>query len=93
MAKRGGSELNHENWDREDEKEDAGNFQAASADELKGRVIKRARRRNIGDGAETKNAFASFGGFGGKSESQAASFSFGQTGTESSDKPSAFAGV
>ena len=92
MAKRGGSELNHENWDREDEKEDAGNFQAASADELKGRVIKRARRRNIGDGAETKNAFASFGGFGGKSESQAASFSFGQTGTESSDKPSAFAG-
>ena len=62
MAKRGGSELNHDNWDREDEKEEAGNFQAATADELKGRVIKRARRRNVGDtgGAEKKNAFASF---------------------------------
>ena len=93
MAKRGGSELNHDNWDREDEKEEAGNFQAATADELKGRVIKRARRRNVGDtgGAEKKNAFASFGGFGAKPEGQTASFSFGsKTGTEGSDKPAAF---
>ena len=92
MAKRGGSELNHDNWDREDEKEDAGSFQAATADAMKGRVIKRARRRNIGeDGAEKKNAFASFGGFGGKPE--APSFSFGaKSGSESTEKPSGFAG-
>jgi len=93
MAKRGGSELNHDNWDREDDKEDAGNFQAATADEMKGRIIKRARRRNIGEGAEKKNAFASFGGFGGKPDIQASSFSFGpKSGSESSDKPSGFAG-
>ena len=92
MAKRGGSELHHDNWDKEDEKEDAGSFQSATADEMKGRVIKRARRRNVGEGgAEKKNAFASFGGFGGKPE--APSFSFGpKSGSESSDKPSGFAG-
>ena len=95
MAKRGGSELNHDNWDREDEKEEAGNFQAATADEMKGRIIKRARRRNIGEGGavEKKNAFASFGGFGGKPDVQAPSFSFGQkSSSESSDKPSGFSG-
>jgi len=95
MAKRGGSELNHDNWDREDEKEDAGNFQSASADQMKARVIKRARRRNVGDESapEKKNAFASFGGFAGKSEVQAPSFSFGpKAGSESSDKPSGFSG-
>lgn len=40
------SDLNHENWDREDEPEDAGTFQRASHDSLKRRIIKTARRRN-----------------------------------------------
>lgn len=39
------SELNHENWDREEESEQAGIFQRASEDALKARVIKTAKRR------------------------------------------------
>jgi len=72
MAKRSGGELTHDNWDQEEEREDAGTFKTASAGEIKGRVIKRARRRggaDGGDGAaaatEKKNAFAGFGGFSG----------------------------
>ena len=81
MAKRGaGSELNHDNWDQDDVREDAGMFQAASADTMKGRVIKRARRRNAGDaGGEEgkKNVFSAFGGFAGaKSEAPATSAAF-----------------
>lgn len=40
------SELNHDNWDEDDEPEEAGTFQKASEDVLKNRVIKRAVRRN-----------------------------------------------
>lgn len=40
------SELTHENWDVDDEREDAGSFQMASDDVIKNRVIKRAVRRN-----------------------------------------------
>lgn len=47
MAKRTAtSDLNHDNWDREDEPEDAGAFSKASEDVLKTRVIKIAKRRN-----------------------------------------------
>ena len=46
MAKRGGSELTHDNWDQEDEREDAGTFKKATEGDMKSRVIKRARRRN-----------------------------------------------
>lgn len=42
------TDLNHDNWDQEDEQEDAGSFKKASEDVLKQRVIKVARRRNIG---------------------------------------------
>ena len=79
MSKRGGGELNHENWDQEDEREEAGRFQAASAEQMKGRVIKTARRRKIGgdsvNDGEKKNAFSSFGGFSAKTDASAA-FSF-----------------
>lgn len=48
MAKRIASrEINHENWDQEDEPEDAGTFQRAPEEELKARVIKTAKRRNL----------------------------------------------
>lgn len=40
------SDLNHENWDKDDTPEEAGTFQRASEDSLKKRIIKTARRRN-----------------------------------------------
>lgn len=46
MAKRTATrELNHDNWDDEEESEDAGTFQKATQEALQGRVIKQARRR------------------------------------------------
>lgn len=69
MAKRNaGKELNSDNWDAEDEPEDAGRFKKASEEELKNRVIKTARRRNIGgtttnNEISTKAIFGSFSGF------------------------------
>jgi len=63
MAKRGaGSELNHDNWDKEEESEEAGEFRRATADQMKGRVIKKAKRRNL-DENQKKNIFSGFGGF------------------------------
>lgn len=45
-AKRGAtSDLNHENWNEEEEAEEPGTFAQASQDQLKNRVIKKARRR------------------------------------------------
>lgn len=42
------TELNHDNWDQEEEEEEAGSFKKAAEDVLKQRVIKVAKRRNIG---------------------------------------------
>ncbi|XP_069619425.1 nuclear pore complex protein Nup50 isoform X4 [Ranitomeya imitator] len=84
MAKRvADKELTDRNWDQEEETEDAGRFCVASQDVLKGREIKKAKRRNLGSESESSGAFkgfkglfapsgASFGGFG--SESTAKSF-------------------
>lgn len=48
MAKRTASrDINHENWDQEEEPEEAGTFQRASEEQLKSRVFKIARRRNV----------------------------------------------
>ena len=41
------SDLNHDNWNDEDEPEDAGQFAQADEDTLRGRVIKKAKRRGI----------------------------------------------
>uniref|UniRef100_A0A1I8FR74 NUP50 domain-containing protein n=1 Tax=Macrostomum lignano TaxID=282301 RepID=A0A1I8FR74_9PLAT len=60
------SELNHENWDQEDEKEDAGRFKTASQDVLKGREIRVAKRRaHDSEGKGTGGLFKSFTGFTG----------------------------
>ncbi|CAH0560082.1 unnamed protein product [Brassicogethes aeneus] len=83
MAKRTATtELNHDNWEREDEPEEAGTFQRATEDTLKKRVIKSARRRNpastlmnSGDAAN-KGAFASFQGFGKAATPAAPNFNF-----------------
>lgn len=45
------SELNHDNWNNEEEPEDAGTFTTASPEELQKRVVKTAKRR-IAPGSE-----------------------------------------
>jgi len=48
MSKRKpGSDLNHENWDKEEAVEHAGDFQKASTDSLKARKIIRPKRRLV----------------------------------------------
>ncbi|GFS05084.1 nuclear pore complex protein Nup50 [Elysia marginata] len=67
MAKRGAtSELNHNNWDEEEEPEEAGVFVQADKETLQHRVIKKAKRRGTGteDGA-SKTAFSGFAGLTG----------------------------
>jgi NUP50 (Nucleoporin 50 kDa) len=54
MSKRGPtSELNHDNWDKEDaEKESAGEFKQADTDEIKKRVILQAKRKSTSSGTD-----------------------------------------
>ncbi|XP_062134654.1 nuclear pore complex protein Nup50 [Drosophila sulfurigaster albostrigata] len=67
--------LNHDNWDQEDEPEERGTFRTAPPEELKTRVIKKATRRKVdaggldGDGDEatpkaSNSVFSGFSGFG-----------------------------
>uniref|UniRef100_A0A1A9ZY06 RanBD1 domain-containing protein n=1 Tax=Glossina pallidipes TaxID=7398 RepID=A0A1A9ZY06_GLOPL len=61
------TELNHDNWDKEEEPEERGKFRTAPQDELKNRVIKKAKRHvsitNPSESADsTKNIFGSFAG-------------------------------
>lgn len=69
MAKRGAqSDLNHDNWNEEEESEEAGRFAQAPDDELKKRVIKTARRRGVGgtdSGSSGSSVFGGFKGFSG----------------------------
>ena len=60
-----GRELNHDNWNEEEEGEEAGEFKKASADELDRRVRKVAKRRVVGDSENipAANPFSGFGGF------------------------------
>jgi len=77
MAKRNAAtELNHDNWEEEDEKEEAGEFKRASEEQMKERVIKKAKRRNLNED-QKKNIFNSFGGFSSTNNVSAAdAFSF-----------------
>ncbi|KAH8371971.1 hypothetical protein KR093_009552 [Drosophila rubida] len=65
--------LNHDNWDQEDEPEERGTFRTAPPEELKTRVIKKATRRKADAGgldsdeaaSKTNNSvFSGFSGFG-----------------------------
>ncbi|XP_034477885.1 nuclear pore complex protein Nup50 [Drosophila innubila] len=67
------SNLNHDNWDQDEEPEERGTFKTAPPEELKTRVIKKATRRKAGAGgsdadeasASTSNSvFSGFSGFG-----------------------------
>ncbi|XP_069484270.1 nuclear pore complex protein Nup50 isoform X3 [Ambystoma mexicanum] len=63
MAKRiAEKELTDRNWDQEEDTEEAGIFSVASEDVLKGRAIKKAKRRNIGLETESGGAFKGFKG-------------------------------
>ncbi|KAH8336733.1 hypothetical protein KR059_001842 [Drosophila kikkawai] len=65
--------LNHDNWDQEEEPEERGVFRQAPEDVLKTRNIKKAARRMVTGGptagtadapAEAKSVFSGFSGFG-----------------------------
>ncbi|KAH8319789.1 hypothetical protein KR074_005743 [Drosophila pseudoananassae] len=81
------SNLNHDNWDHEEEPEERGTFRTATEDELKTRVIKKARRKVAGasvsasstaaetgeeDSPKPKSVFSGFSGFGKPATSTAA---------------------
>lgn len=61
-----GRELNHDNWNEEEESEEPGEFKKASTDVLQNRIRKIAKRRVAGggdDGNKAVNPFSGFGGF------------------------------
>ncbi|CAH1371336.1 unnamed protein product [Tenebrio molitor] len=69
MAKRtASSDLNHDNWDKQEDPEDAGTFKKASDEAIKNRIIKVAKRRNPISSVQSEEgkstAFGSFTGFG-----------------------------
>ncbi|XP_015929764.1 nuclear pore complex protein Nup50 [Parasteatoda tepidariorum] len=82
MAKRTAeTELNHDNWDNDENSEEAGTFKRVSDNELKKRIIRKAKR-SYGGTASTSNSpfqgsspFAAFSGFGATSTP----FSFAKT--------------
>ncbi|XP_076760676.1 nuclear pore complex protein Nup50 [Xylocopa sonorina] len=56
------TELNHDNWDEEENPEEAGTFKKASDDVMEKRVVKRAKRR-LQTSEDTRSAFGTFTGF------------------------------
>lgn len=93
MAKRTASkELTHDNWEVE-EHEEMGTFRQASADQLAGRSIRKAKRRGTNGDASGPSVFKGLSvlsGFGGPSETSAKpSFSFlSSTSKDSSESSS-----
>lgn len=88
MAKRKPEkELNHDNWHIEDSPEKPGSFQNASADVLKGRVIKQAKRRisNTISESSPKSIFAGFTGFSNQSETKKNHFNSNLTAAKTTD--------
>lgn len=60
-----GRELNHDNWNDEDEGEEVGEFKKATEIEIRNRLIKTAKRRIAGDSENSPSSspFGSFSGF------------------------------
>lgn len=94
MAKRGAStELTQDNWAKEEEPEEMGNFRQATSQEMAGRQIKQARRRCLGVDSSTPTVckgLSAFTGFSGSKETPSQpSFSFlgKNNSSESSAKP------
>jgi len=59
------TDLNHDNWNQDDEPEERGTFQKAPEEALKNRVIRSAKRRNPirNEDGEKTSAFVGFTGF------------------------------
>ncbi|XP_017891421.1 nuclear pore complex protein Nup50 [Ceratina calcarata] len=57
------TELNHDNWDKEDRPEEAGTFKKAPNEVMEKRVVKRAKRRLQPSDDSSKSAFGAFTGF------------------------------
>lgn len=82
IKRRPGTDLNHDNWDQEEEPEEQGEFKKASQDEIAKRTIKTAKRRVTSTDNDTgikptSSMFSSFAGFSkdnGKSVASAFSF-------------------
>ncbi|XP_015125148.1 nuclear pore complex protein Nup50 [Diachasma alloeum] len=70
------SELNHENWNAEDEPEEAGTFAVAAQEILEKRVVRTAKRRLGAGEGPAKNAFGAFAGFKTTPPPMTAAFSF-----------------
>lgn len=82
------SDLNHDNWNEEEEPEETGEFRKASADELKKRVMRIAKRKIATANPSADNASAS-GGAGGNADTPKTSV-FGSFGGFKTDtKPNA----
>jgi len=76
MPKRdAGNELNHDNWEDEEEPEEAGEFKKASEETMKGRKFLKPKRRNLTED-QKKNIFAGFGGFTSGNKGAEEAFSF-----------------
>ncbi|XP_034946745.1 nuclear pore complex protein Nup50 [Chelonus insularis] len=79
------TELNHENWDQEDEPEEPGTFAVAPQEILEKRVVKTARRRlPAGEEGAQKSVFKGFSGFKVSSAPATSAFSFLKSNTSSS---------
>lgn len=96
MAKRvASSDLNHDNWDKEDKHEEAGTFRKADDSTLQSRVIRQAKRRSTSSpysssdsplkAGEKKSVFANFSGFKLPTSTSAVTFNFGSGGTAATD--------
>lgn len=94
VKRRPDTELNHDNWDEETEPEQFGEFEKASEDELKSRVIKTAKRRLGGSDGQKTSVFSTFQGFGSTSGTSSSKplFQFGNTSTNASSAGSSIFG-
>lgn len=91
MAKRTATtELNHDNWDDEEESETAGTFKPLVGPALKNRIIKKAKR-TLGSKEGTASGSSPFAAFSGFSSSSSAAnvFSFLKKNNDSEDFKSA----
>lgn len=57
------TDLNHDNWDQEEESLEVGEFQKAPAEEIQKRIIKTAKRRLADNQSDTPSIFGNFAGF------------------------------
>lgn len=94
--RRAGNELTRDNWDKEEEKVEAGVFQVANESILKNRIVKKAKRMLQRDeSGEIKPIFSGFSGFNNvdNNTNTKQAFSFlskcSETPSESGNHPSA----